>query len=55
MSIKIERNPAPAWFRPLIPLLAIVLTMTITAMLVLLMSGARQFDLGRLDAFSAAR
>lgn len=38
MSVKIERNPAPAWFRPLIPLLAIVLTMVITATLVLLVN-----------------
>lgn len=38
MGIKIERNPAPAWFRPLIPLLAIVLTMVITATLVLLVN-----------------
>lgn len=38
MSVKIERNPAPAWFRPLIPLLAIVLTMIITATLVLLVN-----------------
>lgn len=38
MGLKIERNPAPAWFRPLIPLLAIVLTMVITATLVLLVN-----------------
>ena len=30
MSLKIERNPAPVWFRPLIPLLAIVVTLVIT-------------------------
>ncbi|HRI55860.1 MAG TPA: ABC transporter permease [Anaerolineae bacterium] len=36
MGLKIERNPAPSWFRALIPLLAIVLTMVITATLVLL-------------------
>lgn len=36
MSLRLERNPAPTWFRPLIPLLAIVLTMVITATLVLL-------------------
>ncbi len=36
MGIKFERNPAPVWFRPLIPLLAIVLTFAITSTLVLL-------------------
>ncbi len=38
MSLKIERNPAPVWFRPLIPLLAIVVTMVITSTLVLLVN-----------------
>lgn len=38
MNLKIERNPAPVWFRPLIPLLAIVLTMVITSTLVLLVN-----------------
>ncbi len=38
MSLKIERKPAPVWFRPLIPLLAIVLTMVITSTLVLLVN-----------------
>ncbi|MCB0202304.1 MAG: ABC transporter permease [Anaerolineae bacterium] len=36
MGLKIERNPAPVWFRPLIPLLAIALTFAITSTLVLL-------------------
>jgi len=36
MGIRIERNPAPVWFRPLIPLLAIVLTFVLTTSLVLL-------------------
>ncbi len=36
MGIKVERNPAPVWFRPLIPLMAIVLTFAITSTLVLL-------------------
>lgn len=36
--MKIERNPAPVWFRPLIPLLAIAFTMVITASLVLLVN-----------------
>ncbi len=36
MSLKIERRPAPMWVRPLLPLLAIVLTMLITSSLVLL-------------------
>lgn len=36
MGLKIERNPAPVWFRPLIPLLAIVLTFVATSSLVLL-------------------
>ena len=34
MGLKIERNPAPVWFRPLIPLLAIALTFAITSTLV---------------------
>ncbi|MCP4211117.1 MAG: ABC transporter permease [Halieaceae bacterium] len=38
MQIKIERSPAPVWFRPLIPLLAIVFTFVITASLVLLVN-----------------
>lgn len=38
MGIRIERNPAPVWFRPLIPLLAIVFTMLITSTLVLLVN-----------------
>ena len=36
MNLRIERNPAPVWFRPLIPLLAIVLTFVLTTSLVLL-------------------
>ena len=36
--MKIERNPAPVWFRPLIPLLAIVLTFLLTTSLVLLVN-----------------
>lgn len=36
MSLRVERRPAPAWFRPLIPLLAVALTMVITSALVLL-------------------
>jgi simple sugar transport system permease protein len=36
MGLRFERNPAPVWFRPLIPLLAIVLTLGLTASLVLL-------------------
>ena len=42
MRLRIERNPAPVWIRPLIPLLAIVFTMVITASLVL-MVGANPF------------
>ena len=38
MGLKIERNPAPVWFRPLIPLLAIVLTFVLTTSLVLLVN-----------------
>jgi general nucleoside transport system permease protein len=38
VGLKIERNPAPVWFRPLIPLLAIVLTFVITSTLVLLVN-----------------
>ena len=38
MNLKIERNPAPVWFRPLIPLLAVVLTFVITTSLVLLVN-----------------
>ena len=38
MGLKFERNPAPVWFRPLIPLLAIVLTFAITTTLVLLVN-----------------
>lgn len=38
MKLKFERNPAPVWFRPLIPLLAIVLTFAITSTLVLLVN-----------------
>ena len=36
MSFKIERIPAPLWARPLIPLMAIVLTFVLTATLILL-------------------
>jgi general nucleoside transport system permease protein len=36
MSLKIERLPAPVWARPLIPLVAIVITFLITSTLVLL-------------------
>ena len=36
MSLKIERRPAPMWVRPLLPVLAIVLTMAITSTLILL-------------------
>jgi len=38
VGLKFERNPAPVWFRPLIPLLAIVLTFAITTTLVLLVN-----------------
>lgn len=38
MGLRFERKPAPVWFRPLIPLLAIVLTFTITSILVLLVN-----------------
>jgi simple sugar transport system permease protein len=38
MSLKIERLPAPVWLRLLIPVLAIVITFTLTATLVLLVN-----------------
>jgi len=38
MHPKIERSPAPVWFRPLIPLLAIVFTMALTTSLLLLVN-----------------
>ena len=42
MKLRIEKAPAPVWFRPLIPLLAIVFTMLITSVLVI-MVGANPF------------
>jgi len=36
MGLKIERIPAPVWMRPLIPILAIVITFILTAVLVVL-------------------
>ncbi len=36
MGLRIERNPAPVWFRPLLPLIAIAVTFAITSGLVLL-------------------
>lgn len=38
MRLKIERNPAPVWFRPLIPVLAVVSTFIITSSLVMLVN-----------------
>ena len=35
MGLKFERVPAPVWMRPLIPILAVVITFLITAVLVL--------------------
>ncbi|MCI0520659.1 MAG: ABC transporter permease [Chloroflexi bacterium] len=35
-KLKLERSPAPVWFRPLIPFLAILVTFLITSILVLL-------------------
>lgn len=36
IKLKLERIPAPFWFRPLIPLLAIVVTFLVTSILVIL-------------------
>ena len=36
LKLKLERVPAPVWFRPLIPLLAILATFLITSILVVL-------------------
>ena len=36
MKLRIEKAPAPVWFRPLIPLLAVVFTMILTSVLVLM-------------------
>lgn len=35
LSLRIERRPAPLWFRPLAPVIAVLLTFTITAVLVI--------------------
>ncbi|HHB91465.1 MAG TPA: ABC transporter permease [Anaerolineae bacterium] len=42
MKLRIEKSPAPVWFRPLIPLLAILFTILITSVLVILV-GANPF------------
>ncbi|MDX1523423.1 MAG: ABC transporter permease, partial [Anaerolineae bacterium] len=36
MGLKLERNPAPVWMRPLIPVVAVITTFLITATLVVL-------------------
>jgi ABC-type uncharacterized transport system permease subunit len=43
MSLRLERRPAPLWMRPLLPLLAVVITFALTSALVLL-AGANPLE-----------
>jgi simple sugar transport system permease protein len=36
MSLKIERLPAPFWVRPLLPIIAVLITFAVTSLLVIL-------------------
>lgn len=40
MTLKIERQSAPRWLQPLLPLLAVAITFTLTSAFVLLAGGA---------------